>query len=161
NAVLLDHVQGLNATRLLASWDFTGDEQLGSESFNVVLQDNRKTAVVWRKGRLGRVNLTTPETPIEELVAPGSYESAQFNMPGTRIVLWTKDGEAEVRETAKGGTTSPRVKHGSRISRAGFAANDGAFFTADYTGNVRVWDTQSGALLGKAELEGADERGSL
>ena len=161
NAVLLDHVQKLKGTRLLASWDFTGDEQLGSGSFNVVLQDSGKTAIVWRKQRLGRVNLTTPETGIKELVAPGSYEGAQFNLSGTRIVLWTKDGEAEVRETANGGSTSPRVKHGSRISRAGFVDNDGAFFTADSAGNVRVWDTQSGAPLGKAELEGNHKGGSL
>jgi WD40 repeat protein len=159
NAVLLDHVQRLKATRLLASWDFTGDEQLGSGAFDVVLQDSGKIAVVWRNQRLGRVNLTAPETPIEELVAPGLYEAAQFNIQGTRIVLWTKDGEAEVRDTANGGTTSPRVKHGSRISRAGFAANDGAFFTADYEGEIRVWDTQSGALLGKTALEGERRRG--
>lgn len=145
NAVILDRVQSLETTRLVASWDVPVD----ARSFAVALASGGKKAVVWSGAGLTLFDLAAKPAPPRDLIARGSYEHAQFNASGTRALLLIEGGEAEIADAGTGQITSPRVKHGAPIFRAGFTQDERAFFTADARGHVRTWNVSDGAALGQ------------
>jgi WD40 repeat protein len=153
NAIALDHVQRQEATRLLASWDADCDPR----QFAVLLPNNH-TAIVWSGWNLKLFDLANSSPPPKELIASGRYTGARFSPSGTRVLLWTKDGDAEIADPATGRITGPRVKQGAVINHADFTPDERAFFTADAMGNVRLWKTADGSQLGHAGPVDTTER---
>ena len=86
-----------------------------------------------------------PTGPLLRILG-GRYDNAMLSPDGKRIVLTAR--EAVLLDVATGQSIFPPFAHDGRIREAGFSRDGKTLFTNSIDGLFRLWDLETGRLLG-------------